>query len=156
MRARNLAWAVWVVTVSLVAGALVLGLANRPVAPLVEVPLHIIPPTFATLGALISSRRPRNVMGWIFLATGVLSGVQISSGQYATIALASDGPARGRTRGSARHAGPELVPRLYPFPRAAVPRREAALASLAPAGLGYGVVPGGHPGRRRVEPGPVP
>jgi hypothetical protein len=93
MRARNLAWAVWVVTVSLVAGALVLGLANRPVAPLVEVPLHIIPPTFATLGALISSRRPRNVMGWIFLATGVLSGVQISSGQYATIALASDGPA---------------------------------------------------------------
>jgi hypothetical protein len=55
--------------------------------------LTIIPPTFATLGALISSRRPGNVMGWIFLATGVLGGVQIFSGQYATVALAPDGPA---------------------------------------------------------------
>ena len=42
MRARNLAWAVWVVTVSLVAGALVLGLANRPEAPLYETTSTII------------------------------------------------------------------------------------------------------------------
>jgi hypothetical protein len=93
MRARNLAWVLWAATVSLVGGALLLGLANRPEVPLFDAPLTIIPPTFATLGALISSRRPGNVMGWIFLATGILGGVQIFSGQYATVALAPDSPA---------------------------------------------------------------
>jgi hypothetical protein len=93
MRARNLAWVLWAATVSLVGGALVLGLANRPEVPLVDAPLTIIPPTFATLGALISSRRSGNVMGWIFLATGILGGVQIFFGQYATVALLPDGPA---------------------------------------------------------------
>ena len=58
MRTRNLAWVLWAATVSLVGGALVLGLANRPEVPLFDAPLTIIPPTFATLGALISSRRP--------------------------------------------------------------------------------------------------
>jgi hypothetical protein len=93
MRARNLAWVLWAATVSLVGGALLLDLANRPEIPLFDAPLTIIPPTFATLGALISSRRPGNVMGWIFLATGILGSVQIFSGQYATVALAPDGPA---------------------------------------------------------------
>jgi hypothetical protein len=58
-------------TVSLVAGVLVLGLANRPEVPPYQVTSTIIAPTFATLGALISYRRPGNVMGWIFLVTGV-------------------------------------------------------------------------------------
>jgi FtsH-binding integral membrane protein len=91
MIARNLAWLLWAATVLLVGGALVLGLANRQEVPLFDAPLTIIPPTFATLGALISSRRPGNVMGWIFLATGILGGVQMFSGQYATVALAPDG-----------------------------------------------------------------
>jgi hypothetical protein len=82
-----------VAVVSLVGGALVLGLANSPEIPLVDAPLMIISPTFATLGALISSRRPGNVMGWIFLTTGILGGVQMFSGQYATVALGSDGRA---------------------------------------------------------------
>jgi len=93
MRARNFAWVLWAATVSLVVGAIVLGLANRQEVPLVDAPLTIIPPTFATLGALISSRRPANVMGWLFLTTGILGGVQIFFGQYATVALAPDGPA---------------------------------------------------------------
>lgn len=93
MRARNLARALWVATVSLVGGALVLGLANRPEVPFFDAPLMIIPPTFATLGALISFRRPSNMMGWIFLATGILGGVQIFCGQYANVALAPNNPA---------------------------------------------------------------
>ena len=93
MIARNLAWFLWAATISLVLVALVLGLANRPEVPLVDAPLTIIPPTFATLGALISSRRPGNVMGWVFLATGILGSVQMFCGQYATVALAPDGPA---------------------------------------------------------------
>ncbi len=93
MRARNLARVLWAVSVSLVGSALVLGLANRPEVPFFDAPLMIIPPTFATLGALISSRRPGNVMGWIFLATGILGGVQIFCGQYANVALAPNSPA---------------------------------------------------------------
>ena len=92
MRARGLAWVGWTVTISLVAGALVLGLANRSEAPLYETTSAIINPTFATLGALIVSRRPGNVIGCIFLAAGVLGGVLMFSGQYATVALAPDGP----------------------------------------------------------------
>jgi len=92
MKARNVARALWVVAISLVVGALVLGLANRPEVPLYEVTSAIITPTFATLGVLIASRRPGNVMGWIFLASGVLEGVLMFSGQYATVALAPDGP----------------------------------------------------------------
>jgi len=71
MRTLSLAWVLWVATVSLVAGALVLGLANRPEVHLYQVTSTIIAPTFTTLGALISYRRPANVMGWIFLVTGV-------------------------------------------------------------------------------------
>ena len=93
MRAHRLAWVLWVATVSLVVGALVLGLANRSEVPLYQITSAIIAPTFATLGALISYRRPGNVMGWIFLATGILAGVQMFSGQYATLALAMGGPA---------------------------------------------------------------
>ena len=93
MRARTLAWALWAATASLVAGALYLGLANRTETPLFDVPFHLISLTFATLGALISSRRPGNVMGWIFLVTGVLGGLQAFFGQYAKVALAPDGPA---------------------------------------------------------------
>jgi hypothetical protein len=91
--AARISWSSWAASVSLVGSALVLGLANRPEVPLFDAPLMIIPPTFATLGALISSRRPGNVMGWIFLATGILGGVQIFCGQYVTVALAPDGPA---------------------------------------------------------------
>ena len=71
MRAHRLAWVLWMATVSLVAGALFLGLANRPDVPLYRVTSTIIAPTFNTLGALISYRRPANVTGWIFLVTGV-------------------------------------------------------------------------------------
>ena len=93
MRASNLAWVGWTVTILLVSGALVLGLANGQVAPLYEAPSAVINPTFATLGALIVSRRPGNVIGWIFLASGLLGGVLMFSGQYATVALAPEGSA---------------------------------------------------------------
>jgi hypothetical protein len=92
MRARILARTIWAATVSLVAGALVLGLANRQEIPLYDVQSTIIAPTFATLGALIVIRRPGNVIGWIFLASGVLVGVAMFSGQYAKVVLAPDGP----------------------------------------------------------------
>ena len=89
--AARLAWLLWAATLALVAGGLLLGVANRQEASLYEYWLEstLINPTFATLGALIVSRRPGNVIGWIFCLTGVTGGFQMFSGEYATIALFS-------------------------------------------------------------------
>jgi signal transduction histidine kinase len=38
---------------------------------------------FAAVGALIASRRPRNVVGWLLCAAGLLSGLGAWTGQYA-------------------------------------------------------------------------
>jgi hypothetical protein len=86
-----LAWSLWAVTLALVVGGLLLGLANRPEAPLYDYWLEstLINPTFATLGALIVSRRPENVIGWIFSVSSIAGGIQMFSGQYATVALFS-------------------------------------------------------------------
>lgn len=90
--AARLAWSLWVVTLAFIAGGLILGVASRPEAPLYGywVEDTLIGPTFATLGALIVSRRPGNVIGWIFLVAGVGASVQLLCGQYATVALHSE------------------------------------------------------------------
>jgi hypothetical protein len=89
--ATRLAWSLWAATLALVVGGLLFGVASRPEAPLYEYWLEstLINPTFATLGALIVSRRPGNVIGWIFCVSGIVGGIQIFSGQYATVALFS-------------------------------------------------------------------
>jgi hypothetical protein len=92
--AARLAWSLWGVTLALVCGGLILGVANRPEAPLYDywIESALINPTFATLGALIVSRRPGNVIGWIFCVPSIAGGIQMFSGQYATVALlSSDG-----------------------------------------------------------------
>lgn len=93
--ATRLAWSLWAAAVTLIAAGLLLALANRPGSPLYEFwVVALIGPTFATLGALIVARRPGNAIGWIFLGCGVVCGVQMLSGQYATVALLSEGPTR--------------------------------------------------------------
>jgi hypothetical protein len=89
MSAARLAWSLWVVTLALVAGGLLLGVANTPLYEYWVVSL--ISPTFATLGALIISRRPGNVIGWIFCVPSVAGGIQMFCGQYATVALSPGG-----------------------------------------------------------------
>jgi len=140
MRTRNVARALWAVTVSLVVAALVLGLASR--VPLYEnwVTATIITPTFATLGALVVSRRPENAIGWIFLAVSVAFGVQFFSGQYATVALAPNGPTlpggeiaawlSGLTQATAVFGGFLFLVLLFPTGRLLSPRwRVLALAA---------------------------
>jgi hypothetical protein len=85
----RVAWSLWAVTLALVVGAHVLALASRPEAPFYTywIESTLIGPTFATLGALIVSRRPRNIIGWLFLVPSVASGIQFFSGQYATVAI---------------------------------------------------------------------
>jgi hypothetical protein len=104
MRARSatlLAWSLWAVSLALVIGGLILGVVSSPQAPLYEywLTIALISPTFAILGALIVSRRPGNVIGWIFLIPGVGGGVQLLSGQYATTALHSEGLSGGALAG---------------------------------------------------------
>ena len=44
---------------------------------------------FTTIGALVSSRQPKNTVGWIFCAMGLFSTSSGASGQYAIYALVS-------------------------------------------------------------------
>jgi hypothetical protein len=87
-----LAWSLATATLALVTAAIVLGVANRPEVALYRIwlTLTLISVIFAIFGALIVSSRPGNVIGWIFLTLGVGFGVQLFSGQYATVALLSE------------------------------------------------------------------
>jgi hypothetical protein len=87
-----LAWSLWTVALALVTCGLVLGVVNLPEASLYWpwVTLTLNSPTYATLGALIVSRRPGNIIGWIFLGFGLGIGLQLLSGQYAAVALSSE------------------------------------------------------------------
>ena len=89
MRARTLGYSLWAVAISLVLCAHALAFVSRPEAQLYVywIEATLIVPTFATLGALIVSRRPRNIIGWLFLVPAVAGGMQFFSGQYATVAL---------------------------------------------------------------------
>lgn len=46
---------------------------------------------YAILGALVASRRPRNVIGWIFLAVAGLYAITVSAGVYWNYAAAVPG-----------------------------------------------------------------
>jgi hypothetical protein len=68
-RARSaLPVCLWLASVLLCAGSLVLGAARSPSD--VVLPLAFL--SFTTVGALLAARRPRNAVGWIFLASGLL------------------------------------------------------------------------------------
>jgi hypothetical protein len=45
---------------------------------------------FATVGALVASRLPRNAVGWIFLGVGLLAAVSVFSGEYANYAFVEE------------------------------------------------------------------
>jgi hypothetical protein len=89
MRARTLGFSLWAVAISLGLFAHALAFVSRPEAQLYVywIEATLIVPTFATLGALIVSRRPGNIIGWLFLVSAVAFGMQFFCGQYATVAL---------------------------------------------------------------------
>jgi hypothetical protein len=51
------------------------------------VEVTVLAVTFSTVGAVITSRRPENPIGWLFCATGLLVGMDHLSAQYAIYAL---------------------------------------------------------------------
>ena len=90
---RHIAWAVWTVSVLIplisvifqvlgrVTGHLAPSGASDDTTGLVVIAIEI---GVATLGALIVSRQARNPIGWIFLAVGLMLGLQNVADAYAT------------------------------------------------------------------------
>jgi signal transduction histidine kinase len=90
-----LAWSLCVLCVALAAASLILALLNgRTLAeifiadiPATIVTLAALTVSFSVVGAFISSHRPENSMGWIFLAAALFQGLTITGEEYATYAL---------------------------------------------------------------------
>jgi hypothetical protein len=61
---------------------------NQESLPL-EVWWYLLSVSFATVGALVASRQPKNPIGWIFCAMGLSSASSVAGGQYAIYAVVS-------------------------------------------------------------------
>ena len=88
---RRLAWFLAILAISLTAGGTTLLIIT------VNTPVHqswgfrgfsgIFGVSLALVGLMIASRRPENMIGWIFLAGGVLAGIQVFVENYAVNAV---------------------------------------------------------------------
>lgn len=71
-RAAAAAWALWLLSMAGI--GLGLSLGTRTSSDLVELlPLLSAFVAYATVGAIVAGRRPRNPIGWLFLAIGILT-----------------------------------------------------------------------------------
>ena len=88
--AAHLAWSLWTLALCLAVAQVVLQISNQPVLHGVD-RLHpevVAIPGFATMGAVLTTRRPRNPIGWVFLAVALGTAVEGFALQYAIRALA--------------------------------------------------------------------
>jgi hypothetical protein len=131
-----LAWSMWALTM-VVAGLGARFIALRPLEGFDAFDLIVsilIMASFPTVGALIASRRPRNPIGWIFSAMGLLFVTALLSGSYAQYGLVE---APGSLRG-AETAG-WIQNWIWPV-------------LLAPIGFVLLLFPDGRPASRRWRP----
>jgi hypothetical protein len=87
--AVRVAWSLWGLTVGLLALAAWLDAGNSAGWPGSQDELALVPMslTFATVGALIAARHPRNPIGWLCGAFGLVVAVTHAGNQYAQYAL---------------------------------------------------------------------
>jgi hypothetical protein len=91
-----MAWSVWALCVALVASASLLEFFDPSVPPkdgsIVDVYIWIALLAYPTVGAIVASRRPKNLVGWILCGMGLLFGVGAFADAYAyyTLGAGSD------------------------------------------------------------------
>jgi hypothetical protein len=95
--ASRLPWLLYVVALALVALAVGLWLVvHRPVAGAVGYGYWregmVTTLVFATVGAVITTRRPEHPVGWLFLGAGLVGAAQLATGEFAAAFLAASGP----------------------------------------------------------------
>jgi hypothetical protein len=84
-----LAWGIWVTTLALYGIALAIqhivghSAATQQEAGFARFSLLLAFVLFASVGAFVASRQPRNAVGWIFVAIGLLVGLSVAGGEYA-------------------------------------------------------------------------
>ena len=90
--AARLAWALWTLAALLMVIATAMLWLNGHGPDLAGISLWL---SFATVGALVSARRPRNAIGWLFLAQGFYVPLLLSAQEYARYAFAATNPMPG-------------------------------------------------------------
>jgi len=154
--ARWLAWAVWGLTVASLAGWVVLAVLNPDPddgSEFVVFPIAVL--GFATVGSLISSRRPDNRIGWIFAWIGLAAAAGLMAGAYAEYGIDYSPGSLPAVRsaawlgrvGFALMIGPfSLVFLLFPDGRVPSERWRPLLwlllAALAVSLIGFALAPG--------------
>jgi hypothetical protein len=94
-KSRWLAWSLWALSLALGAVAVVFYIlsASIPLEGRDRPPLYFLPVllaaflAYATVGAIVASRRPGNAVGWILCAIGVLLGITFFAQGYADYTL---------------------------------------------------------------------
>jgi hypothetical protein len=88
-----IAWSVWALCVALFASAELLEFFNPSVLPkdgsIVDVYIAVALLAYPTVGAIVASRRPNNLVGWTLCGIGLLFGVEAFAEAYAYYALAA-------------------------------------------------------------------
>ena len=87
-RAAVLAWGMCVLALALISASLVLALLGT--ASVVGLDFPLVGVSGALVGGLVASRKPRNPVGWFFLAGACIGGLQALAGTYAVYGLIVD------------------------------------------------------------------
>jgi hypothetical protein len=89
--AARLVWSIWATTLMLIVAALALAAANPGGLPIGYAGLAVAFLSFATVGALVGSRRPGNAVGWICCAIGLSVALAVAPLEYVRYAVAHPG-----------------------------------------------------------------
>jgi hypothetical protein len=84
-RTAVLAWGMCVIALALISASLVLALLGT--ARVVGLDFPLVGVSGALVGGLVASRKPRNPVGWFFLAGACIGGLQSLAGAYAVYGL---------------------------------------------------------------------